>query len=167
MHPIGRLATFLADADPHVFRNILIALDGSEDARTGLHEAIDLARSNKARLTLVSVCPRPSSLVVGGPVVAPIDVGALSDAIKKEHERLLEEAVAEIPDDVSVVSVLADGPAAPAILDQAEKGRHDLIVLGSRGLGDMSAMMLGSVSHKVLHRSKVPVLVVHTPSEST
>jgi nucleotide-binding universal stress UspA family protein len=144
-----------------MFHRILIALDGSEDAHRGLHEAIDLARLGKAQLTVLSVCPKPVSLLIGGPVVPPIDIGALDDAIKEEHQRLLDDALSEVPDDVSVVRVLAQGSPAREILEQAEKGNHDLVVMGSRGRGGTSAMVLGSVSHQVLHRSPVPVLVTH------
>jgi nucleotide-binding universal stress UspA family protein len=143
-----------------MFHKILVAIDGSDDADRGLHEAIDLARSNNAQLTILSVCPKPVSLMLGGPVVPPIDVRAVEQAMKDEHERMLEEAVSEVPDDVSVVKVMAQGTPARAILELAGRGDYDLLVLGSRGRGDVSAMVLGSVSHQVLHHSPIPVLVI-------
>lgn len=53
-----------------------------------------------------------------------------------------------------------EGPAAQAILRAASTRGADLIVVGSRGLGDLQAALLGSVSHKVLQIAEVPVLVV-------
>lgn len=143
-----------------MFHKILVAVDGSEDAHRGLCEALDLARSNNAQLTVLSVCPKPISLVLGGPVVLPIDVRSIEQAVKEEHERLLEEAVSEVPRNVSVVKVMAQGAPARAILETAGRGDYDLIVLGSRGRGDVGAMVLGSVSHQVLHHSPIPVLIV-------
>jgi Universal stress protein family len=59
-----------------------------------------------------------------------------------------------------------DGTPAEVILHQAAVGSHDLIVLGSRGRGDLASIMLGSVSHRVVHHSHVPVPVVHVPDEN-
>jgi nucleotide-binding universal stress UspA family protein len=149
-----------------VFHRILVAMDGSADAARGLHEAIDLAKACNAQLTVISVSPRPSALLLGGPVVPAIDIGALEEAIRAEHEQLLDGAIAEVPHDVSVVRVLVQGLPARSILEQARKGDHDLIVMGSRGRGEVRSMLLGSVSHEVLHDSPVPVLVVHSSEPS-
>lgn len=150
-----------------MFHRILVATDGSEHARRALSEAIDLAKCSNARLTVMSVAPRPSTLMVGGPVVPPLDFGALEEAIETEHQTLLDAAIDEVPQEISVEKLLAHGSPAKAILEQARRGRHDLIVLGSRGHGDMGSMLLGSVSHRVLHDSRVPVLVIHVDGETS
>ena len=149
-----------------MFHRILVATDGSEHAGRALREAIDLAKCSNARLTVMSVAPRPSTLMVGGPVVPPLDWVAMEEAIEAEHRSVLDAAVHEVPEDVSVERLLAHGSPATAILEQARKGRHDLIVLGSRGHGDMGSMLLGSVSHRVLHDSRVPVLIIHVDGET-
>jgi nucleotide-binding universal stress UspA family protein len=149
-----------------VFHRILVAIDGSEHAQRALREAADLAKLSNAKLTVMTVCQKPSALLVGGPVVPPIDMRSLDEALQREHQQLLESALEEIPRDVSVVKVLVQGSPAGAILEQARKGEHDLIVLGSRGRGGMTAMLLGSVSLHVMQRSRVPVLVTHTDEES-
>lgn len=148
-----------------MFHRILVAIDGSEHAQRALSEAIDLATLSHAKLTVLSVHQRPSTLLVGGPVVPPIDLGELEVALEREHEQLLERALEQVPQEVSVVKVLAQGPPAPAILAQARKDDSDLIVLGSRGRGEMASMLLGSVSHQVLQRCGVPVLVVHVEGD--
>lgn len=149
-----------------MFHRVLVAVDGSTHAARALREAIDLARANRAALTIVTVAPRSVSVLVGGPVMPPVDVRAIDEAVKDEYGRLLERAVAEVPDEVSVVKVLAEGPAARNILEQARSSDSDLIVVGSRGRGEVSSMLLGSVSREVLHHSRVPVLVVHDDSEA-
>jgi nucleotide-binding universal stress UspA family protein len=149
-----------------LFHRILVAIDGSEHSRRALREATDLAALAKAKLTIVSVYQRPSTLLVGGPVVPPIDLGALEEALRREHAQLLEGALEQVPQDVSVVTVLAEGGPAPAILEQARADDCDLIVLGSRGRGEMASMLLGSVSHQVLQHSGIPVLIVHVEADA-
>lgn len=149
-----------------MFHRILVAIDGSEHAQRALAEAIDLARLSNAKLTVLSVHQRPSTLLVGGPVVPPIDLGELEQALRHEHEQLLDGAIELVPRDVSVLKVLAEGTPAQAILAQARKDRSDLIVVGSRGRGEMASMLLGSVSHQVLQHSGIPVLVVHVAADA-
>jgi nucleotide-binding universal stress UspA family protein len=149
-----------------VFHRILVAIDGSEHARRALGEAIDLAKCANAKLTVMTVAIKPSTLLVGGPIVPPLDFAGLDEAIEAEHARLLDEAIEQVPHDISVERLLAHGSPARAILEQARQGGHDLVVVGSRGLGGVGAMVLGSVSHKVLHDSRVPVLVIHVEEEA-
>jgi nucleotide-binding universal stress UspA family protein len=149
-----------------VFHRILVAIDGSEHAQRALSEAIDLAQLSKARLTVMTVQQKPSTLLVGGPVVPPVDMRGLDEALQQEHEQLLESAIEQAPQDVSVVKVLAQGAPASAIVEQARKDSNDLIVLGSRGRGEVASMLLGSVSHQVLQRSTAPVLVVHVDRDA-
>jgi nucleotide-binding universal stress UspA family protein len=60
-----------------------------------------------------------------------------------------------------VVVLVEEGDAAMAILAAAEDQDADLIVLGSRGMGDLKGLLLGSVSHKVTHLANRPCLIVH------
>ena len=59
-----------------------------------------------------------------------------------------------------VTTQIADGQPAAELLAHVEKDKADLIVLGSRGLGDLKSMFLGSVSHKVVQESPVPCMIV-------
>jgi nucleotide-binding universal stress UspA family protein len=58
---------------------------------------------------------------------------------------------------------LLDGDPAREIIAAAREHDHDVIVLGSRGRGRMSAALLGSVSNRVMHDADVPVIVIHRP----
>jgi nucleotide-binding universal stress UspA family protein len=71
-----------------------------------------------------------------------------------------------VPDDLPVAKVLAHGRAGARILEEVERGRHDLVVMGSRGRGDVRSLLLGSVSHQVLNEGGTAVLVVHAPEPS-
>lgn len=149
-----------------MFHRILVGIDGSEHAARALREAIDLASSNHARLTILCATPQPSMMVAGGPVIAPVDMQGLENAIEAEYQQLLNSAVEQVPSDISVVKVLSHEPPARAILAQAKTANDDLIVIGSRGRGDVRSLLLGSVSHQILQTSHVPVLVVHADTQA-
>lgn len=138
-----------------MFRNILVAVDGSQAATEALEEAIELARGTGARLTLISVAVPPSRRF-GWPYFIPYPT---DDVLKREAQEVLERAEALVPEGVPVSTVARLGPAAAAILDRVEQGEHDLVVMGSRGLGRAGSLLLGSVSRAVLANSTVPVLI--------
>ena len=142
-----------------MFRNILVAVDGSPHADRALDEAIDIARASHAKLTIVTGAaePRTASMVA----LAGGAAAALGPALMQHAERVVRAAADRVPDDVSVTTILTDKPIRQAILERIEEGRHDLVVMGSRGRGTVRSAVLGSVSHHVLHHSPVPVLVVH------
>jgi nucleotide-binding universal stress UspA family protein len=142
-----------------MFHSILTAIDGSPDSDQALTEAIDLAESQHARLTLFSavVIPRPVAYPgVSGDVTESLIRDAEDDA-----EGILRAALERVPDRVSVTTVRSSEPVRPALIDQITTGGHDLVVMGSRGRGAVRSVLLGSVSHYVLHRSPIPVLIVH------
>ena len=143
-----------------MFRNILVAIDGSPDSEEALGHAIDLADSEHAKLTLFSAVPTPPPFVYSTPGGAAL--ADLSESARKETEAIMEKALARVPESVSVTSVVKTDPVKPALLEQIASGGHDLVVMGSRGRGAVSSALLGSVSHHVLHHSDVPVLITHS-----
>jgi nucleotide-binding universal stress UspA family protein len=141
-----------------VYRNILVAVDGSADADRALDQAIALAEDQHALLTLVSVIPPRTGLSSLTPAAAAAAAECFGPAI---YERILRDAVARVPGDLGVRTVLLTGHPARRIVERAREGGHDLIVMGSRGLGRISGALLGSVSQEVVHLSPVPVLLSH------
>ena len=139
-----------------MFRRLLVAFDDSPHARRALAEAVELAKRTNAQLTIVTVVPEPSTWVSAGYGLAPA-----AEPVQPEQlaRGALDRAVSAVPHDLPVTILLRRGPAAQAILDQVEAGGHDLVVMGTRGRGDLSSLLLGSVSHRVLRESRVPVLV--------
>jgi nucleotide-binding universal stress UspA family protein len=146
-----------------MFTSVLVGVDRSEHARAALTHAVDIARTQHASLTVLVAY---STLMPWGPV-APLPQEAIDEfiaGVRGEAEAIASDAKAMIPNEVKSEVIVIDASPAQALLDQADSGNHDLIVVGSRGRGDAGSLLLGSVSHGVLSHSRVPVLVVHVPS---
>lgn len=154
-----------------MFKNILVGVDGSKHAEQALAEAVDLARQSGAAVTAITAFPNIAPWVyVGGfgGLVPPESLDDLHEESRREHTRMLDEQVERLGGGVEIQKIVIQGSPADAILDQAKRGGHDLIAIGSRGRGELRSLLLGSVSHHVLQSSPVPVLVVHAAeAEST
>ena len=144
-----------------MFRNILVAIDGSPTATAALEEAIDLARSGRARLVLLSVATPPRWRFTG-PTYVPYPT---DEELQRAAWDVLARAEALVPADVSVSSIVRVGSPAAEIVTRAAEAGHDLIVMGSRGHGVLGSLLLGSVSRAVVARSAVPVLVSRRASD--
>ena len=139
-----------------MFRSILVAVDGSPASMKALTEAVGIARADGARLTLISVATLPRWPIPFGPFAVPLWTDS---ELERQAEEILERAEELVPDDVRVSTFVGRGPAADAIVKRVECGQHDLVVMGSRGLGIIGAFVLGSVSRAVVAHCPVPVLV--------
>jgi nucleotide-binding universal stress UspA family protein len=145
-----------------MYRNILVAVDGSKESKLALADAIDLALESNAKLTLVHVSSAPPGIIRTTPAGA-----AVAEELPAYHSKVLRTMVDLVPQELPVTTLLLDGNPAHEIVKAAKEYDHDLIVIGSRGRGRATAALLGSVSHEVLHEAPVPVLVVHSRPEST
>jgi nucleotide-binding universal stress UspA family protein len=138
-----------------MFRKILVAVDGSPQSHAALRLALDMAQRYRASLCLLHAFPHVSDLL-GTP-----QYEHLLAARALIGETLLDSARTEIGDEAPVETQLIEGPPAPAILRVAQEEGYDLIVLGSRGQGQLAGLLLGSVSSAVAQRADCPVLIVH------
>ena len=138
-----------------MFHNILVAADGSAHSVRVLQEAIDLARSVEGRLTLITVAARP--------VIWPsaYQAAVTDDELEDTAQEILDEAAAKVPDDIPTATLVRIGRLADEIVRRAKEGGDDLIVMGARGRGAATSILLGSVSHGVLNQSPGAVLIVH------
>jgi nucleotide-binding universal stress UspA family protein len=140
-----------------VFRDILVAIDGSATAERALDEAGQLAEALNARLTLIAVSPE----VPGYAYRSGVDVAALEREAETETDRILHEAVESLPEGLPVTTVLKRGNPGERIVEQIKAGDHDLLAMGSRGRGRLTSNLFGSVGAYVHFHSRVAMLVIH------
>ncbi len=144
-----------------MFKQILVACDGSDHAMRALGEAVDLARASGGKLTLMTVAPQPSSWIMAGAgVPPPVTIAELQADIERGAKLELEQSRRAVPNDIEVEERLISGNPGPTIVEEAKSGGFDIIVLGSRGRGAVGSLLLGSVSQYVSQASPIPVLIV-------
>jgi nucleotide-binding universal stress UspA family protein len=138
------------------YKKILVPLDGSKNAFRALDEAIRLARQCGAGIFAVYVLPFPSVQAYHPDRVVQEKMYEEGRAVLQKAKRNAENA------NVVYQQKIIKGIPGNAIADFAnrDKNRFDLIVIGSRGRGGLKEAFLGSVSNHVMHKSKIPVLVV-------
>ena len=145
-----------------MFDKILVAVDGSEHASTGLRLAIALQKKFDSELLILCVYRHHSLLEASMSMVRPEDPESLEDSMRAYASQVVEDAKALASDSGAskVRGFIKGGPPARTIVAFAKDKQVKLIVLGSRGVGDIDGYLLGSVSHKVTSLAECPVLVV-------
>jgi len=138
-----------------MFKTIVLALDGSDTAKRGIPVAVEVAKAGKGRIVIAHVEER---MATKGR--APIH--ADEDEIQKDLKGLVKDLEADgIEAKIELGDVMAGGSGvAHAIADIAEKSKADLIVAGTRGHSLIEGLLVGSVTQRLLHIAKQPVLVV-------
>src|SRR6267378_3977287 len=119
------------------YKRILVPVDGSPTSAKGLKEAIRLARERRGKLRLLHVVEEL------GAFIAP-ERGARAAGARPE---------AALAEDFG-------GRVADAIVRDAQRWRADLIVMGTHGRRGMKHALLGSDAERVIHASRIPVLLV-------
>ncbi len=144
-------------------KRILIAVDGSKHSLSGVAFGAQIAKAMDAELLLYHVI-RPYKLPESLRVFAKAEHLQTFDPelLRKGAQFLLSGALSEARKaGVKNVEIESDeGPIARSIIDRAKTYKADMIVIGSRGMGDMEGILRGGVSHRVETLSKCPVLVV-------
>ena len=145
-----------------MFKHILVPTDGGKLSFKALDLAATMVQSSDAKITVVLVTPNYPSMGGGDgyllAAIAPRDweknVAARIDRVRKDVEKRLADKKAA----ANFVSVNHDDVYV-GVLDTAKSRKCDLIVMASHGRRGLSALLMGSETHKVLTHSKLPVLV--------
>lgn len=143
-----------------MFSRILVALDGSEYSMKALEFAVDIAKKYQSQLILVHVVMRQIYAI--NPPEAGILAGtAIVRELEAEGKSILTKGEQTVKaHGLPVEARLRQGVPAEELLRAVIDEKADLMVLGSRGLSQVKAFLLGSVSDKVSHHAKCPTLIV-------
>ena len=140
-------------------KRMLCASDFSSASRPALLLAQELARALKAKLILFHAYETSVPIGNGGylpPSVMQEMLTASRDAAAQSLKRLARSNVKG----GRISTLLAEGPAAAAIVRTAKKNRVDLVVMGTHGRTGVRRLLMGSVADRVIRTASCPVLVV-------
>lgn len=139
-----------------MFEYILLAVDGSEHALHATCVTAELARAMNSERVRIVVCFDRIPSYLGEP-----NLQKAVDCRLVEGQAILQKAVDVLGDiPAEVHTELIEGDPAEAIINVARTRNSSVIVMGSRGLGRLAGMVLGSTSQKVVAHAPCPVLIV-------
>ena len=144
--------------------NILVCTDGSEQSIKAVNKAAFISEHLKGVVvTLIHVYYLDTAIIsphangyVTGEILQRID------GEKKEKGRKILEEAAKVFEQKNIIvnTILTKGHPATTIIEAASKGNFDLVVIGSRGLGGLKKMLLGSVSNAVAQEVETTIMIV-------
>jgi nucleotide-binding universal stress UspA family protein len=136
------------------FKKILVPLDGSNNSTRGLERAIEIAKESKAEITGFYVFHLP--LLAGVKYTQKMKGDAQKRAVKAIGPAMKRVQRAG----ASFKYKTEGGHTGSEIVKFAQRGKYDMIVIGARGMGGVREAFLGSTSNYVMHKTKIPVLIV-------
>jgi nucleotide-binding universal stress UspA family protein len=141
------------------WKQVVVGVDGSEDSRRALQWASEEASEHGAELVVVSSRTQPLLLptLQHSGVTSETDPTRVAENTKAMLEKTLSEVLGDSPS-VSVKSSVVEGSPAKILIDLS--GSADLLVVGSRGVGGFTGLLLGSVSQHVAAHAQCTVAVV-------
>lgn len=136
---------------------IVVAYDGSDLSKKALKRGIQLAKMDKsAEINVITVVSRTIATIYSYGAADPVHETNVQTAREIMDEA--EEMLMPLPNKKE--TYILKGPPAQTIESFAEENNADIIVMGSRGLGGLKELFLGSVSHHVVQKANCEVLIV-------
>jgi len=141
---------------------MLVATDGSPHALKAAEMAARLARDlRETEVMLVNVGYFPPIAMGSVGLDAVFDLGDLEESMQQAGQAILDQTMHAFDGlDIRVTRVYRRGDLVGEILKTADEHKADLIIMGCRGLGQVGGLILGSVTERVLHGARPPVLIV-------
>jgi nucleotide-binding universal stress UspA family protein len=147
-------ANWSPPAEP--YRRIVVGVDGSENCQAAVELAFATAAEQEAELVAVYAWHQPTRWPEGWPI------GADEPRFKAEYDRILASATAPWLDKYPQVNVTTVSEVDhPAVALERHAAAADMVVIGGRGHGTVTGMLLGSVARAILRHIDRPVMVVH------
>lgn len=135
---------------------IVVGIDGSDESKRALHWALEEARLRGSRLLAVHAW---TYQLTAGPGYMPAADPDIRQSVQQEALQVLDDALAEVGTvGVEVERKAIEGPPSATLVTAAEGA--DLLVVGSRGRGGFTGLLLGSVSQQCAHHAPCPVVIV-------
>jgi len=151
-----------------MYKRILVPIDGTDTARTGLKEAIQLASEQKAAIRLLHVV---NDFPILMEMSSSINFEQYQEGLHQYGRKVLEDARALAASTGLAVETqletLKGGRVSEAILKDARSSGCDLIVIGTHGRRGLRRALLGSDAEAVLRESPVPVLLIRSPETAS
>jgi len=141
-----------------MMKNILVPVDFSKPAENALQVAVQLAKKNKAKVTVLHVIELAESLFGTEQFnVNDEQILFFMKIAKKKFDKFLQK---DFLKDIEVNDVVDVGPTSYVISENVKKQNADMIVMGSTGASGLQEVLIGSNTEKIVRRAEVPVLVV-------
>ncbi|MDX1369471.1 universal stress protein [Pseudomonas sp.] len=141
-------------------RKVLVAFDGSESSKRALQYVIDFARDHASTLEVHLLNVQHEPVLYGEYVTGEI-INQLQQSLQATASEILEWPADQLKAaGISYKVHTALGNVAAQVSEFADQLGCDTVVMGTRGLGSFTGMLLGSVATRVVHEVSVPVLLV-------
>ena len=139
-------------------KKILVAVDGSEYSKRALLKAKEIATAMGSEVTIFNVISTYKDHLFVQNLELKEEIGRISMKASEDALRASKEIFADFNGVVTTSHV--SGDPAEKIINMAEEGNFDLVIMGSRGSGLFTRTLLGSVSDKVVHHVNTSVMIV-------
>jgi len=143
-------------------KSFLVPVDGSACALAAARYAVELVQRFSGEIILLH-CHKPFPITLGEPYFqrAITKINEQCEELLMPFHELMTQS--QLPHEVRVL----EGPAAEKIVSAAKIEECEMIIMGSRGRGDLQGLILGSVAHRVLHSAPCPVLIIRGDQYAT
>lgn len=140
-----------------MFSKILVAVDGSDVSYRALDAALFLSEKLGSKITAIHVMENIPTVYIQSQKI----LDELLEARKNESQKILDECSSiATKKGIILTTALLEGNPASTILEFSLTEKYEVIIIGSRGMGQFKELILGSVSSKVIHHSSCPILLI-------
>lgn len=133
---------------------ILVPIDGSKNSFRALDYAISIGKALNASISTIYVLDLP-------PVLEYAVIDPVSKRLESQGKKFLAKAQKHVRKNrLRFEGKILHGKTGSVIINQSKKGKHDMIIMGARGISGISGLLVGSVSNFVVQKSKKPVVII-------